>query len=177
MYHPTVDPNDAEMQAGQELVRAAGAAKLAQEKAEAEAKEKAAWAEVDAQLQAAEVEALALYRECKPLYDRRARAAEQLRGPLAEFMAAENEIRSKLDTIGQVLAELRSRVDPVVYRKHTDRLRAAASLPEHNDIGIDPESGEAGQLTQTVAGGIVRGHIFAGGIRVRNVTVNLGKQS
>lgn len=168
MYHPMIDANDAELQAGQELVRAAGAAKLAKEKAEAEARERQAQAAVDAELRQAEAKALTLYSELRPLYERRARAARELSKPLAEFMQTETELRNRLEVIADTLAPLRVRTIPVEYKRHVDSLRASAGVPlDHTQI----EAG--GDLASTVARGLIRGHIGSGWIRAGKFTANL----
>lgn len=172
--YPTIDPNSEEVQAGLELARQAGAAKLAAERQAAEARERQAQAAVDAEIGDALARALEMYQACKPLYESRELAAMRLKTPLAEYVEAENKIREKLDEIAAVLEPLRVRVDPHLYKRHTDRLRAQAGLPDHSAVGIDP-LGAGAELALTIAQGITKGNIGAGYIRAGNSTAKIGK--
>lgn len=137
------------------------------EAAEQKAAERAAEAERAAQKQSqlvAEAEAARILADLKPAYGRRNKAAAKLAEVLAEFMAAESEIRAGMGRAEEITRPYFQYLDNYLLAERRAAVRGNSGLPDHADFALPHD--QAGDLAYTVARGFASGIIIPGGIRL-----------
>lgn len=158
-------------QVREDIVSEMAAARLAELRTRAAAREADERAALAGVIATTEATAIARLQALAPLAERRREVLQSLAGPLAELAELSDRIRDDFGAALQPAVELARRRGLAAPQDYVGRLLDRAEVRPPDDVDL-PADLPGGRLAKTIARGMIGGMIGAGWLRVSTITAS-----